>query len=266
MKANYHTHTTRCHHAIGSDEDYVKSAIAAGFDELGFSDHSPWKYDTDFVAHMRMKLEHFTQYRDHILELKEAYQDQISIKLGLEVEYFPQYMPWLKQFIKEEELDYIIFGNHYYQTDEKKVYFGTACVRPEYLEIYAEECVKGMETGLYSYLCHPELFMRSYPRFDENCERISRRICEAAKAYHVPLEYNLAGLMYNKINGVHQYPHTKFWEIAKEVGNTAIIGVDAHNNVDLENPTYWNQAVTYLDEELQIDRIDHIPALGFQDL
>ena len=24
MKSNYHTHTERCHHAVGSDEDYEK--------------------------------------------------------------------------------------------------------------------------------------------------------------------------------------------------------------------------------------------------
>lgn len=266
MKANYHTHTTRCHHAIGTDEAYVLSAIEAGYDELGFSDHTPWKYDSDFVAHMRMKLNLFQDYKQSILALKEKYKDQISIKLGLEVEYFPQYLPWLKQFLKQEELDYIIFGNHYYQTDEKKVYFGTACARPEYLEIYAEECCKGMETGLYSYLCHPELFMRNYPHFDENCERISWRICKKAKECNLPLEYNLAGLQYNLINGVEQYPHHAFWEIAKAVGNTAIIGVDAHNNVDLANPLYWDHAVQYLDEELQIQRIDHIETKGFQNL
>lgn len=263
MKANYHTHTTRCHHAIGSDEAYVLSAIEAGFDELGFSDHTPWKYDSDFVAHMRMKLAHFPDYKKSILALKEKYKDQISIKLGLEVEYFPQYMPWLKEFLHQEEVDYIIFGNHYYQTDEKRVYFGTACARPEYLEIYAEECVNGMKTGLYSYLCHPELFMRNYPRFDDNCERISRRICEYAKKLNVPLEYNLAGLQYNMINGVEQYPHHKFWEIAKEIGNIAIIGVDAHNNVDLVDQTYWNHATHYLDEVLQIQRIDYIETKGF---
>lgn len=264
MKANYHTHTTRCHHAIGSDEDYVKCAIDAGFDELGFSDHTPWKYDSDFVAHMRMKLDLFQDYKESVLALKEKYRDQISIKLGLEVEYFPQYMSWLTSFLKDEEIDYIIFGNHYYQTDEKRVYFGTACARTEYLEIYAEECIRGMETGLYSYLCHPELFMRGYPRFDENCERISRKICEAAKALEVPLEYNLAGLQYNMINGVEQYPNSGFWRIAKDVGNTAIIGVDAHNHEDLANPVYWDQAVRYLDEELGIHRIDHITAKGFQ--
>ena len=47
MKTNYHTHTTRCMHATGSDEDYVLSAIKGGYQELGFSDHTPWKYHTD---------------------------------------------------------------------------------------------------------------------------------------------------------------------------------------------------------------------------
>ncbi|MFR5796189.1 MAG: PHP domain-containing protein [Christensenellales bacterium] len=47
MKANYHTHTARCGHATGTDEDYVLAAIEQGFDELGFSDHVPWPYRTD---------------------------------------------------------------------------------------------------------------------------------------------------------------------------------------------------------------------------
>ena len=71
MKANYHTHTKRCHHAIGNDEDYVLAAIAGGFDEIGFSDHTPWKYDSDFVAHMRMKLSAFHEYKQSVLALKE---------------------------------------------------------------------------------------------------------------------------------------------------------------------------------------------------
>ena len=41
---NYHTHTYRCHHAIGKEEDYILNAIKAGYTELGFSDHAPWHY------------------------------------------------------------------------------------------------------------------------------------------------------------------------------------------------------------------------------
>ena len=44
MKANYHTHTARCGHATGTDEEYVLAAIEQGFDELVFSDHVPWPY------------------------------------------------------------------------------------------------------------------------------------------------------------------------------------------------------------------------------
>ena len=32
---NYHTHTTRCHHAGGSDREYIEKAIAAGYTEIG---------------------------------------------------------------------------------------------------------------------------------------------------------------------------------------------------------------------------------------
>ena len=54
-KNNYHTHTTRCMHAIGQDEEYVQAAIKAGIKKLGFSDHTPWHYDSSFKATMRME-------------------------------------------------------------------------------------------------------------------------------------------------------------------------------------------------------------------
>ena len=46
MKTNYHTHTTRCMHATGSDEDYVLSAIKGGY----------------YVADMRMLPEELPGY------------------------------------------------------------------------------------------------------------------------------------------------------------------------------------------------------------
>ena len=36
---NYHTHTSRCGHAIGEDEEYVIEAINASYKGIGFSDH-----------------------------------------------------------------------------------------------------------------------------------------------------------------------------------------------------------------------------------
>lgn len=109
MKTNYHTHTTRCMHATGSDEDYVRSAIKGGFKVLGFSDHTPWKYRTDYVADMRMLPEELPDYVDSIRALREKYREQIDIKIGLECEYFPDYIPWLKEQIKN--INWIILSS-----------------------------------------------------------------------------------------------------------------------------------------------------------
>ena len=113
LKTNYHTHTSRCHHAVGHDEDYVLSAVAGGFRVLGFSDHTPWKYDSPFVPEVRMTLDELPDYLASVRALREKYRDRIEIRVGLECEYFPEYMPWLWETIRRERLDYVIFGNHF---------------------------------------------------------------------------------------------------------------------------------------------------------
>ena len=176
MRTNYHTHTTRCLHATGSDEEFVLSAIKGGYQELGFSDHTPWKYHTDYVSDIRMTPEELPEYVESLRSLQKKYKDQISIKIGLECEYFPEYIPWLKGVIKEYQLDYIIFGNHHFHTDENFPYFGRNTHTVDMLELYEESAIEGMESGLFAYLAHPDLFMRSYPEFDRHCKLVSRHI------------------------------------------------------------------------------------------
>lgn len=238
MKTNYHTHTTRCNHASGSDEEYVLAAIKAGYTELGFADHTPWPYTSKYISPMRMQLKELDAYIKSVRHLQKKYADQISIKLGLECEYFPEYLDWLKELKESGKVDYLIFGNHFYRSDETGEYFGRSINKPEDIKVYVDEAIAGMETGLYSYLCHPDLFMRPYPTWDEHCARESRRLCENAKRIGIPLEYNLQGNIYNEQFNEESYPHPKFWEIAAEVGNEVIIGVDAHRTKEFGRSDY----------------------------
>lgn len=256
-KTNYHTHTKRCMHASGSDEEYVLAAITNGYEELGFSDHTPWDYETDYIAHMRMKLSEFDDYYNSISYLKEKYKDQISIKIGLECEYFPKYMAWLKNFVAQKKLDYIIFGNHYLKTDENHIYFGTACKQKSMLRAYVDEAIAGLETGLYAYLCHPDLFMRSVKNFDDFTKQESVRLCKACKRLNIPLEYNLAGAKYNEVMHVMQYPHEAFWRVASQNNNKVIIGVDAHDPRALLDDHLRKEAITFL-EGLHMEIVDHL--------
>ena len=258
MIANYHTHTYRCHHAIGEDEEYVLSAIKMGLKTLGFSDHSPWRYHSSFIPRMRMELKDFDDYVKSVLRLKEKYADQIKILLGVEAEYYPEYMDWFKDFKKEYQLDYVIFGNHFYPDDEKGHYFGRSCDDDDFLRRYVQNAIEGLKSGLYSYLAHPDLFMRSRDYFDEECLKASKAICSYAKEHDVILEYNLEGLRNGSFGYELGYPCPDFWKIAKEYQVKAIVGVDAHDPRSLLNEERIAYAYDFL-QGLGLEVVKELP-------
>lgn len=260
---NFHMHTSRCHHAIGTDEEFVLTSIKNGFEKIGFSDHSCWKYSSDFVSHMRMELKDFPEYKKSIQTLKEKYKGQVDILLGLEAEYFPEMQNWLLQFCVDEEIDYLIFGNHYYKNDELHIYFGN--VDPKYVQAYFDMCVEGLKTGMYSYLAHPELIMRNpYLEWNKEIETQFTRVCKVCKDMDIPLEYNVLGMQMNRKLGYISYPHPKFWQLAAKMGCKAIIGMDAHRMSDLDQKLYEEAY-----ENLQfygIEIVDEIKRVNFKNL
>ncbi|MBP3853275.1 MAG: histidinol-phosphatase [Erysipelotrichaceae bacterium] len=235
-QVNFHTHTSRCMHAVGKDEEYVIQAIRNGFDTLGFSDHCPWNYASTFRAGMRMPLTQFSEYKESVLSLKEKYKEQITIYLGLEAEYFPAYMDWMESFCRKESVDYLIFGNHYHTSDEISSYYPYAGKHS--FDTYIDDCLQGMKTGLYSYLAHPELIMMNEGlEWDEHVDEQFHRICALAKELDLPLEYNAAGMMANHWFG-EAYPHHRFWQIASQYQNKALVGMDAHDPNNLSEDIY----------------------------
>ena len=76
------------------------------------------------------------------------------------------------------------------------------------------------------------------------------------------MEYNIGYVAINEARGITTYPCPQFWHIAANEGCTAIIGLDAHNNLDLENPTYYDRACQELNA-LKMPVIDTIPFLKY---
>ena len=80
QKFNYHTHTYRCKHAKGTDEEYVLKAIEAGYTVLGFSDHAPYRdYPSD---RSHMDFEQLDDYIDSINYLKEKTKSIKGVKIN----------------------------------------------------------------------------------------------------------------------------------------------------------------------------------------
>ena len=255
MKVNYHMHTKRCNHAIGEEEEYIVNAIQAGFDEVGFACHSPWQYDGKYRSHMRMQPEELDDYILKILELKDKYANQISIKIGLECEYYPEQMVYLQRILRYKPIDYIIFGNHFHLDEQKGYYYGNHIYSDKQLKDYAKTTVEGIKTGLYSYLAHPDVI--AYKRTkDEVYKEEMTKVCEACNEMKIPVEFNLLGYY----EGRH-YPCDDFWKIAASCGCKAIIGFDAHNPARLLDNDLYAKARNYL-TSLGMEIVDEIKFLN----
>lgn len=223
---NYHAHTTRCRHAEGSEREYVAAAIDAGFTTLGFSDHAPYLFPDGYVSSFRMLPEELRGYCDTILSLREEFRGRIEIRLGLEMEYYPDLFAAQMEFLKDYPLEYLILGQHALYNEIERVYSGRPTEDPALLRQYVDQVIEGLETGIFTYLAHPDIinFIGSPAEY----ERQMRRLFRASNRLGVPIELNQLGLTEGK-----QYPNPVFWRLAAEEGVTAILGVDAHCPGDL---------------------------------
>ena len=230
MIANYHTHTPRCNHASGSEEEYIQLAIARGIKLLGFADHAPMPFTDGHYSGFRMTLEQFPDYIETLLALREKYRGQIDIRIGLEAEYYPAVFPRMLEFIKPYPVEYLILGQHFLRNEEPgELPCSKQTEEEARLVLYVDQVVEGLKTGRFSYLAHPDLL--NYVGDDGIYRREMTRLCKAAKELDIPLEINLLGLA----TGRH-YPRDRFWQIAAECGNTVILGCDAHEVVRMAVP------------------------------
>lgn len=221
MAMNFHTHTPRCHHAVGSEREYIEQAIKAGMPVLGFSDHTPYPFTPGYYSNFRMRPEETAEYIQTLLELREEYQGRIEIKIGFEAEYYPAYFDRLLELLEPYPVDYLIMGQHFLENETSHLYSGEKTSSETRLAQYVDQVTAGLETGKFSYLAHPDLvnFVGEPSAYRRQC----LRLCQAAKALAIPLEINLLG-----IREVRAYPRWDFFAIAAEVGNDVTLGSDAH--------------------------------------
>ena len=241
MIANLHTHTPRCRHATGADEEYVLSAIDSGLKILGFSDHTPYWFSGDYYSHMRMYPQELPEYIESVLFLKEKYKNEIDIRLGLEVEYYPDFFPELLRHLKDTQIEYILLGQHWIGNEMNEPYCGAPTEDETVLQRYCDQAIAAVETGLFTYLAHPDLIY--YVGDPKIYAQHIRRLCRAAKSCDTPLEINLLGLRANR-----HYPHLPLWEIAAEEGCKVVIGSDAHQPGDVYLPDNEAQGLAIVEQ------------------
>ena len=248
MEANYHTHTVRCHHAEGTEREYIEQAIARGVKILGFSDHSPQIYDDGYVSGVRMLPEQLEDYVMTLRGLREEYAGRIEIYIGLEAEYYPRLFDRLLRLIRPWQLDYLILGQHYLGNEFEGL---PPCPRgtddEAWLERYVKQTTEALETGMYSCFAHPDIL--NYTGDQKIYRKWYEKLCLRAKELNVPIEMNMLGYATNR-----HYPNAAFFRIVGEVGNDVILGCDAHAPGRVADPSEIDRCMQFL-RECGINRV-----------
>ena len=95
-----HTHTTFSD-GKNTPEEMVQAAIRAGLTEYGISDHGYTPFDASYC----MPQSRYGEYRAALAGLREKYKGQISLRLGMEQDFYSVPVP--------QGLDYVIGSVHY---------------------------------------------------------------------------------------------------------------------------------------------------------
>lgn len=227
---NIHTHTRRCHHAVGYDEQYILAAIDAGMKVIGFSEHMP--YPNVEIESDRMFNADVEEYLETMRKLKEKYKDKIKILVGFEIEYYDDQEEYL--FEMKKKCDYFIIGQHFKYFDG---YNYDHFNNDEDVLMYAHQIEKALDKGLVKYVAHPDYFMLGRRTFSLACKQAAHIICQAVKRNNGVLEVNLNGLRYGKLyystGKAYAYPTRNFFKIISEYGLKVCYGFDAHHPATL---------------------------------
>lgn len=244
IKQNLHTHTIYCD---GKDtvEEMVKEAIQKGFAILGFSGHGRCLVD-DYS----MNVENTNKYEQDVLAVKEKYQQQISIYLGIEQDLYGEKIMYTDLY------DYVIgsvhfikVNDHYLAVDENKE-VTNQIIREcgnflSYAKIYYEEVKKLADMEDVDIIGHLDLLTK----FNENEDYISFQdpnyLTLAYDCIHTLIENNkIFEINTGAIaRGVRKtpYPYMNLLQYIQKQGGRICLNSDCHNKENLD--CYYAEAM-----------------------
>lgn len=183
-------------HSILSDgrqtyEEMIKRAISLGLEEIGFSDHVCLKTVEWAVSPVDIPV-----MTEQILELRDKYSSQISVKYGIEMDYFPGQEKEIQEIIKSLPLDYVIGSVHFigdWNFDTDKSLYGK-WPNDELYHMYYELIQLAAKSGLYDIIGHLDIIkkFRIYPESDQS--QLIEDTLKVIKENNLVVELNTGGL------------------------------------------------------------------------
>lgn len=238
QKRDLHIHTTFSD-GVDTPEDCVIAAINAGFDEIGFSDHSYISYPSDIVYWKGAEYEPL--YKAEITRLKAKYKGKINILCGIEQDYYSDhpakgydYIIGAVHFIKsgkafvgvDEPADYTLQNLKYFDGD---IYtFAEEYYKREALVVEKTNCDIIAHFDLVSkYNEVSNLFDVAHPRYENAWQYAADKLLKTGKPFEINTGAIAKGLT------TLPYPSKDIIEYLRNHGAKFILSSDAHKKENI---------------------------------
>jgi histidinol-phosphatase (PHP family) len=220
-------HTPLCRHATGEPDEYAARALELGFQEIGFSDHSPMPRDN--FDNWRMRRDQLDEYVEKVRKAQKDFP-KLIIRLALEVDYLPGGEDWIRELAARHPWDYFIGSVHYVSDswavdDPQKISEWKNRDTLEVWSIYFERLAMAAESKLFEIIGHVDLPKKFGHRPAPGCAPLCEKFMEAAKKNNCAIELNTAGL---RKDCREIYPSLDILRLAFQKGVPITFGSDAH--------------------------------------
>jgi histidinol-phosphatase (PHP family) len=221
-RTDYHIHSSFSD-GRAAPEDYIAPALAAGLDEIGFSEHlTLFRESLDWS----MNASDVEPYLKHINNLSRNITS-IKVRKGLEVDFFPGKEKEICSLLKKTKLDYAIGSVHYLGDS-------TVDMGPEFydgksidslFEVYFDMVDAAAASGLFDIIAHCDLIRIFGFKPSSDPENLYRNLARSFKIHDVAFEINTNGR--NRPVGDF-YPDRKYLRIFREENVPVCVNSDAH--------------------------------------
>ncbi len=235
---DYHVHTKRCGHAGGKDRQYIERAIALGLNELGFADHVPRFYEPPTpqkVNERGMAWCDLDEYIRTMTDFKQEYQGDISLKLGLEVDYVPGWEREIERIGGNYPWDYLIGSVHFFpEWNYGYIARETEHGPEEIFPLYFQRVAEAAESHLFDTLGHIDLPKRTFQRLASPVmAELHRELAARLGKADAVIELNTYGIRGSKLSNVGLYPDRALLLLCQQAGVRVTLGSDAHRPQDV---------------------------------
>jgi len=243
---DYHMHTPRCKHAIGSVRDYALTAMNLGLNEIGLSDHAPMP--DGFDHSWRMFHRELESYQREVEEARDEFSGRLNIRIGLEVDYYPGTEGYIHDMVHTYDWDYIIGSVHYidqwgFDNEAEMDGWQGRDITETYCTYFALLAASA-NSGLFDIIGHPDLikkFGHRPPIGSQKIRNAEDSMLQAVKDSNCALEISSAGLR-KPVGEV--YPHGRIIARAADLEIPFSFGSDAHAPGEVGHA--MNQCLTML--------------------